>query len=129
MKIVGIGSDIVAIARIRRIYERYGQVFVDRLLAPAEGLYYRAASDPVAFLAKRFAAKESVAKALGTGFRAEGVLLQDIEIHKEPSGRPYVQLKGGALTEQERQQIQKIHLSLSDEREFALAFVLLLGLE
>jgi holo-[acyl-carrier protein] synthase len=129
MNIIGIGSDIVAIARIRKIHERYGQIFADRLLAPAEGIYYRAVLDPVAFLAKRFAAKESVAKALGTGFRAEGVLLQHIEIHKEPSGRPYVVLKGGALKEQERQQIQKIHLSLSDEREFALAFVVLLGLE
>lgn len=129
MKIVGIGSDIVAIARIRAIHKRYGSVFVDRVLAAAEGVYYRAALDPVAFLAKRFAAKESVAKALGTGFRAEGVLLQDIEIHKEPSGRPYVVLKGGARKEQERQQIQAIHLSLSDERDFALAFVILLGLE
>jgi holo-[acyl-carrier protein] synthase len=127
MKIIGIGSDIVAIARIRKNHERYGQALAHRLLALAEYPYYEAASDPVAFLAKRFAAKEGVAKALGTGFRAEGVLLQDIEIHKAAGGRPIVQLKGDALLEQKRQGISEIHLSLSDEREFALAFVVLVG--
>ena len=127
MSIVGIGSDLVSVARIRRIFERYGTAFGRRILTHSEKNDLLASKDPIAFLAKRFAAKEAMAKALGTGFRPSGVLLTDIGVHHDPGGRPYLVCTGGAAQAMQKQQVLASHLSLSDEREFALAFVVLVG--
>lgn len=127
MKIVGIGSDIVSIERIRAIWERYQNAFARRILTESELKALLSSSDPVAFLAKRYAAKEASAKALGTGFRPNGVLLTDIGVSNDSLGRPHLEFSGGAKRELERQQITESHVTLSDEKEFAVAFVLLIG--
>ncbi len=127
MKIVGIGSDLVSCARIRTLWERYGKALGRRILSPSEQDELFVAKDPVAFLAKRFAAKEAMAKALGTGFRPAGVSLTNISVHHDPMGRPYLVCTGGAAQVMQTQSILESHLSLSDEREFALAFVVLVG--
>ena len=76
------------------------------------------------FLAKRFAAKEALVKALGTGFR-EGIQMRDIEVGHTPQGKPEFCLRGGALTQYERLGVTSSHLSISDEVSYAVAFVIL----
>ena len=125
-RIVGIGSDLVSIARIRTLWQRYGAAFARRILGPQEQSDLLSLSDPSAFLAKRFAAKEAMVKALGTGFRG-GILLKEIEVQHSTMGCPLVVCTGAAARELEKQEILASHLSLSDEREFALAFVILVG--
>ena len=98
--IIGIGSDIIDIRRIERTLDRYGRRFIDRIYTPieqrkSEGRYQRAAS-----YAKRFAAKEACAKALGTGFR-NGIFWRDMGVVNLPSGRPTMKLTGGAAGCQE----------------------------
>jgi holo-[acyl-carrier protein] synthase len=127
MKIVGIGTDIVAIARIKSIWDRFGMAFPRRILAESEFVFFQKSKDPVAFLAKRYAAKEAVAKALGTGFRPQGVLLTDIAVENDTLGRPHLTFLGGAKAEVARQEILESHLSLADEKEYAVAFVILMA--
>jgi holo-[acyl-carrier protein] synthase len=127
MRIIGIGTDIVAIERIQSIWDRFGFAFPRRILSPLELKTWDLVADPVSFLAKRYAAKEAVAKALGTGFRPQGVLLTDISVMNDPLGRPYIVLNGAADAEWQRQLGVASHLSLADEKEFAIAFVILTG--
>lgn len=117
----GIGTDIVDIERIQTVLERQGERFVQRILTPAERAEYQRRGEPVAFLANRFAGKEAVAKALGTGI-ADGVTFQQIEILPGERGAPVVQ-----LTERAAQlaQTDQVLLSLTDERRSAVAFALL----
>ena len=125
MNIIGIGTDIVSISRIQSIWDRFGFAFPRRILSPVELKSWDTVTDPVSFLAKRYAAKEAVAKALGTGFRPEGVLLTDISVLNDALGRPYILFSGGAELEWQRQSGKESHLSLADEKEFAVAFVIL----
>lgn len=125
MSIVGIGTDIVSIARIQSIWERFGLAFAKRILSTSEQDYLKKARDPVAFLAKRYAAKEAVAKALGTGFRPQGILLTDITVNNDALGKPYLTFSGEAAAAIERHQVSETHLTLADEKEFAVAFVVL----
>jgi len=127
MNIVGIGTDIVSIARIKSIWLRYGNAFARRILAKSELEDLPNAKDPVGFLAKRYAAKEAVAKALGTGFQPQGFWLTEIAVNNDSLGRPHLVFTGRAALEMARREISESHLSLSDEREFALAFVILSG--
>jgi len=127
MKIVGIGTDIVSTTRIRSIWERFGAAFAKRILGKSELTRFSLSRDPVSFLAKRYAAKEAVAKALGTGFRPEGILLTEISVNNNELGRPYLEFSGEAEREMARLKVIQSNLSLSDEKEFALAFVILVG--
>jgi holo-[acyl-carrier protein] synthase len=127
MKIVGIGTDIVSIARIQSIWDRFGSAFARRILATSELERLSLSRDPVPFLAKRYAAKEAVSKALGTGFRPQGILLTEIGVNNDALGRPYLEFSGSAGREMMRLNIIESHLSLSDEKEFALAFVVLVA--
>ena len=127
MKIVGIGTDIVSTSRIKTIWDRFGSVFARRILAKSELTRLALSRDPVSFLAKRYAAKEAVAKALGTGFRPEGILLTEISVNNNALGRPYLELSGEAEREMARLRVVESHLTLSDEKEFAVAFVVLVG--
>ncbi len=132
MFLKGIGTDLVSIERIRRIWARYGMAFARRILAEAEALELSQLSlapyaDPAAFLAKRFAAKEAAVKALGTGFRANGLWLKDIAVAHRQSGQPYLVWSPRAQVLLNQQSIHESHLSLSDEQAYALAFVILLG--
>jgi holo-[acyl-carrier protein] synthase len=130
MNIVGIGTDIVSMVRIRSVWERFGAAFSARILNKSELEFLhnsRNFRDPVAFLAKRYAAKEAVAKALGTGFRPQGILFSEISVINDPLGRPYLNFSGNTQAEIIRLAVKTSHLSLSDERDYALAFVILMG--
>lgn len=123
--IYGIGTDIVEIARIRAGWERHGERFLRRLLAPSEYADFAAARQPACFLAKRFAAKEAMVKALGTGFR-DGIRLTDIGVVHDAAGRPGLACTGRTFGVMQGLGIGISHLSLADERDYAVAFVILL---
>lgn len=117
----GVGTDLVVIARLREFWQRHGERALEKLLAPEEREDCRTSSDPGRFLAKRFAAKEALGKALGTGIRAP-VLLPVIAITHDALGKPSFGFSAElAAWIGERNLI--CHLSISDETEHALAFV------
>ncbi len=117
----GVGTDIVTIARIERMLADHGERTAARLLAPAEMERYRQASRPAAFLAKRFAAKEALGKALGLGLR-DPATLHNIAVVSDGSGRPGFKY-APPLAEWMKSRGLRAHLSLSDETDTALAFV------
>ena len=129
--IIGTGVDMVAIDRIRTMLENHEEQFCDRCFTTSEK--ERAAEinhdrQKIAYYAKRFAAKEAFVKALGTGIR-EGIGWKDICVMKDELGRPYLSLSDSAQAKlksitNEGKNVQ-IHLSLSDEREMALAWVII----
>lgn len=121
--IYGIGTDIVAVARLGELHERHGERAFDKILADEERADCRASADPARFLAKRFAAKEALGKALGTGIRAP-VLLPAIAVTHDELGKPVFRF-GAELETLLASQGLRAHLSLSDEREYAVAFVVL----
>lgn len=121
--IYGIGTDIVRIDRLSRMWERHGQRAAERLLVPPELVALTENSDKGRFLAKRFAAKEAFAKAMGTGIR--GVVgFASIEVAHNGLGKP-VFVFHGALAERVRELGVSCHLSISDEADFAIAYVIL----
>lgn len=121
--IVGIGTDIVAVARLRGMWERHGDKALDKLLAPDELDDFVRAADKGRFLAKRFAAKEAFAKAFGSGVRPP-VLLPAIAVGHDELGKP-IFLFHGQLAEVVESRRLTAHLSISDEAEYAVAYVLL----
>ncbi|OUS02707.1 holo-ACP synthase [Gammaproteobacteria bacterium 54_18_T64] len=124
--IVGIGSDLVHISRIEAVLERRGEAFAKRILRPEELLSFtqkNTARSQAAFLAKRFAAKEAVSKALKTGIGE--VSWQHILVSNTASGAPEITLSDNALLACRALGAETIHLSLSDEQDMALAFVVL----
>ncbi len=121
--IYGIGTDIVAVARLRGLWERHGDKALDRILAPDEQGDFAMAADPGRFLAKRFAAKEAFAKALGTGVRAPAVL-PAIGVTHDTLGKPCFKL-APELASLLKQQGLVAHLSISDEQDYAVAYVIL----
>lgn len=127
--ILGIGNDLVNMERIYRSITRFGDRMICRIYTPNERAYARSRPDPVKAFASRFAAKEALVKALGTGIVSEGVSWQDIEIQKNSSGKPTIALQGRALEHFKALVPEgmrgRIHLSLSDEAPFAQAFVIL----
>lgn len=127
--IFGIGADLVDIPRIESLLLHFGESFVRKVLTPLEQTIYHDKPSPkrAAFLAKRFAAKEALLKALGTGLTS-GISWHDMEITSTPSGAPYMSLSGQArahaLTASDGKEF-KAHLSLSDSQTLAQAFVTL----
>ena len=121
---IAVGTDILKIARIDDVVERLGERFVQRILAPAEVEEYRASAQPNRLLAKRFAAKEAIAKALGTGI-GRGVSWQDMLIVHDDNGAPGVVLSGGALEAVGARGGNRVELSLADELEYVVAFAIL----
>ncbi len=122
--IFGIGTDIVRVSRMHSNLDRYGDQFARRILAEQEWAAFRASNRRAHFLAKRFAAKEAAVKAMGTGFR-NGITLKQIAITHEQDGRPLLVFSEQAQEFIIRSGIKSAHLSLSDEEEYALAFVTL----
>jgi len=126
--IIGIGTDLCDIRRIERTIARHGDRFVERIFTPAERSLAEQRANPAATYAKRFAAKEACAKALGTGFR-EGVFFRDLGVVNLPSGRPTLELTGAALCR--LQAIvpagfaPHIDLAITDEYPLAQAFVVI----
>jgi holo-[acyl-carrier protein] synthase len=126
--ILGIGNDVIDIRRVERTIERYGERFLDRVFTETErrksdGRVQRAAS-----YAKRFAAKEACAKALGTGFR-QGVYWRDMGVVNLPSGRPTLELTGGAARALARLTPEghdvRIDLTITDDFPTAQAIVII----
>lgn len=119
----GIGTDIVAVKRMHAMWERHGHKALEKLLAPEEIGEFTAAADKGRFLAKRFAAKEAFGKALGTGIRPPAVL-PSIAVAHDELGKPLLVFHG-RLAEMIENQCLTAHLSLSDEAEYAIAYVIL----
>lgn len=128
MSIIGIGTDIVEVERMRQAVERQDERFVQHILHPNEYAIYceknKTKITAIPYLAKRFAAKEALSKALGTGF-TQGVSLTDIETRNDEHGKPTLHLHGKAAEKAKALGVQHYHLSLSDEKEYAVAFVVL----
>lgn len=125
MRVAGIGTDLVEIARLESALTRFGEHFAARILGEPELTEWRAARRSPRMLAKRFAAKEAAAKALGTGFR-DGIRLCDIQVCHDELGKPLLVLEGEAARRAAELGVTGSELSLSDERQYALAFVVLL---
>jgi len=123
MAIFGIGTDLVEISRIAASLAR-SEALVSRVLTDSERTDYAAAAQPAAFLAKRFAAKEACAKAFGTGIGAD-LSFQDFEITHDANGRPYLRWLPKAKALAVRLGVGAAHLSISDERDYATAYVVL----
>ena len=122
--IYGIGTDIVEYARIERMLARYGDRFAERVLSRQELPDYQASSDKARLLAKRFAAKEAFAKAVGSGMR-HPVTLRRISVIHDGLGKPMLQFDEALRTHLAQLGISGQHLSISDERGMAIAFVVL----
>lgn len=120
--IYGIGTDLVAVARMTDLHARYGDKFAERLLADAERVEYDQAKDKDRFLAKRFAAKEAFAKAVGTGLRSP-VHLTSISVVHDDHGRPGFAFSPELSAWLAERGIISTHLSISDEQTHAVAFV------
>ena len=121
--IYGIGTDITAVARLRRLWERHGEKALEKILAPSEFDDFSAASDKGRFLAKRFAAKEAFAKALGTGVRPPAILPAMSVVHDD-LGKPNL-ICYGQLSEMLKNLGLIAHISISDEADYAIAYVIL----
>ena len=113
-----IGVDIIEIARIQRTIRRWGERFLHRIYTETE---LRLCRKKPSRLAGRFAGKEAVMKALGTG--ARGISWREIEILAEPGGKPLVRLYGKAQAQADRLGLDELAISLSDSKEYAIAFV------
>ncbi|HYK91649.1 MAG TPA: holo-ACP synthase [Acidobacteriota bacterium] len=122
--IIGIGIDIVEIRRFRAVLERQKERFTQRVFTPGELEYCRAHRDPVPHFAARFAAKEALFKALGTGWARE-VSWLDVSVRREGQGAPTIALQGEAGRISVGMGAQKVHLSLSHTDESAVAVVVL----
>ena len=126
--IVGIGNDLCDIRRLAAVLERHGTRFTQRCFTDVERRKAERRADQAGTYAKRFAAKEACAKALGTGLR-HGVFWRDMGVVNRPSGQPTLHLTGGALARL-RAIVPPgyepvIHLSLTDEHPYAQAFVVI----
>ena len=126
--IIGLGNDMVDIRRIEQTLERYGTRFVARIFTDTEQKKSDRRAQRAASYAKRFAAKEACSKALGTGFR-RGVFWKDMGVVNEPSGRPTLQLTGGAKEQLERitpaGHTAQIQLTITDDFPYAQAVVII----
>ena len=127
--IIGLGSDLCSIERIKASLDRFGERFEQRVFTDAERA--RAARRPftkAGTLAKRFAAKEAFSKAVGTGFRA-GVFMRDIGVVNAPSGAPALALTGGAKARLDALtpagHVARVHLTMTDDHPWAQAFVII----
>jgi holo-[acyl-carrier protein] synthase len=122
--IYGIGSDIVELARFERMFARYGNRFAERVLSGHELSGFKSNPHAARFLAKRFAAKEAFAKAVGSGLR-DPVSLRRISITHDGLGKPVLQFNEVLRTHLAQLGITGHHLSISDERNMIVAFVVL----
>ena len=126
--IIGIGSDLIDIRRIEKTIERYGDRFLDRVFTETERVKSERRTNRAASYAKRFAAKEACAKALGTGLNY-GVFWRDMGVVNLPSGQPTMKLTGGAAERLQsllpEMHVAKIHLTITDDFPLAQAFVLI----
>ena len=123
--IFGIGTDVVRLDRVERAYQRFGERFATRLLLPAEDEQFRMTKRKARFLAMRFAAKEAIVKAMGTGFR-HGMWIRDSGVVQNSWGKPEIvwSQRGAAL--KERLGIGEGHVTLTDEAGLVVAVAVLM---
>lgn len=126
--IFGIGTDIVQVERVKQIYERHGERFVGHLLLPAEEQAFREYSRPVRFLAMRFAAKEAIVKAMGTGF-AHGMWIRDTGIAANAWGKPEIIWSPRGRQMCDNLGIGEGHITLTDEGGLVVAMAVLMRKE
>jgi holo-[acyl-carrier protein] synthase len=124
MTIVGIGIDLVNVERIRETVEKWESRFLNRIFTPAEQAYSLSSRRPYPHLAARFAVKEAVLKAFGTGMR-RGISWTDIEVRREPSGKPGVVLHGRAKAFTETLGVSGILVSVSHDSGYSIGQVIL----
>ena len=122
--IIGIGIDIIEVSRIAASYERFGERFLNRILLPNESAYCLSHKVPGPFLAARFAAKEAISKAFGTGIGAQ-LGWQDMEVCKKESGEPYVIMHGGGQGLLQARSARAVLISLSHTQAHAAAVAIL----
>jgi len=126
MNVLGIGVDIVDVPRIAKIVDKDGTVFLDKVFLPGEREYCDRMRKSAPYYAARWAAKEAVAKAFGTGFGAQ-ISWRDIEVRRKATGEPFIQLHGQGAELAKRRGVSEILISLSHTDLQAVAFVQLLG--
>lgn len=126
MRVVGVGTDITECLRIARMIERHGEIFLQRVYTPAEIAYCQSRKQAVQHFTGRWAAKEAVLKALGTGW-VKGISWLDVEILNRPGGRPEVILRDGAKKVADGLGIKEVWISISHCRSHATAFAIALG--
>jgi holo-[acyl-carrier protein] synthase len=124
--IVGIGIDVVEIARVRRLLDRWGDRFLQRVFTDDEVAYARRRHDPAEHLAARFAAKEATLKALGTGL-SMGVRWREMEVRRVRGQRPTLSLSGRTAELGTARGVERLHVSLTHDAGLALAQVLAEG--
>ncbi len=124
--ILGTGIDLIEVARIASSFEKFGERFVNRILLPAEIAYCRQHKNPAPFLAARFAAKEAISKAFGTGIGAQ-LGWQDMEIRRKESGEPFVVLHGKGAELFAARNAVRLHISLTHTENYAAATAILEG--
>jgi holo-[acyl-carrier protein] synthase len=123
--IFGIGTDILQVSRVARVYDRFGSQFAQRVLLEQEQALFAQAKNPVRFLAMRFAAKEAVVKAMGTGF-SNGMWVRDVGVVPNPLGQPQIVYSARGARMCERLGIGAGHLTLSDEAGLVVAVAVLM---
>ena len=128
MRVVGIGTDIVECLRIAQMIERHGELFLTRVYTPREIEYCSARKAATQHYAGRWAAKEAVLKALGTGW-SRGISWTDVEVRNGSGGAPRIALAGGAREACERLGIADMLISISHCRSHATAFAVAVGTE
>jgi holo-[acyl-carrier protein] synthase len=126
MNVIGIGTDIVECLRIAQMIDRHGELFLARVYTPHEIEYCSSRKAATQHYAGRWAAKEAVLKALGTGW-ARGISWRDIEVRNELGGKPSIALSGGAQEAGQRLGIEEMLISISHCRSHATAYALALG--
>ena len=124
--VIGIGTDITECLRIARMIERHGELFINRVYTSEEIRYCQTRAQATQHFTGRWAAKEAVLKALGTGWR-RGITWRDVEIRNEASGKPTVAIRGGAKEVVEQLGIAKLLVSISHCRSYATAYAMALG--
>jgi holo-[acyl-carrier protein] synthase len=126
MSVLGIGIDLVECARIEHSIERFGDRFLHRVFTDGEIAYSTSMKYPARHLAARFAAKEAVSKAFGTGIgRSMG--WRDIDVQKKPSGEPFLVFRGGAETLAKERGVTNALITLSHSEQHAVATIVLEG--
>lgn len=124
MSILGVGVDIVETQRIEHSLERFGERFLHRVFTAGEIAYCQSMKYPVRHFAARFAAKEAVSKAFGTGI-GKAMGWRDIDVHRYPSGQPFVVLEAGAKVLADEQGVTMVWISLSHTDHHAVATIVL----
>ena len=126
MSIIGIGIDLVDCARIENSIERFGDRFLQRVFTEGEIAYSQSMKFPARHLAARFAAKEALSKAFGTGI-GKSMGWRDLDVQKKESGEPFVVLRGGAKQMAKERGVEKVWISLSHTEASGMATIILEG--